>query len=158
VPLSLVATLDTPCLSISRESEKLKVHGPVYRDRWTVQMFFEYFAPPTPRNKLESRWPLLENVWHALWSAVAAGQYDAADVYTDAGVIRVHDGGQGEPPPDVTYLFGESADFTWPIFQGRIRFEWEPPTEADTLVNVLELYATQLRPDNAETIVISRST
>lgn len=120
VPLELLPKMKLPTLAVYRLRETF-TGGGRRRDDDLTQMAFDYFGPPTPRDRLPAVWPLLRLVWRKTFASICAGTLPGdpiTNVLQGAGLVDVE-----EDSFEVTYSFAEGGGRSYPFFAGRAQIQ-----------------------------------
>jgi hypothetical protein len=112
---------------------------------------FAYATPPTGRDMLDVRWPLLDRVWHALIRTLVRGSHPAhmggADVLLDAGVVRIL-----RQTAIKRELFTPDGQQTFPGFVAEVDVIWRDENDQDQGPFYPALsFDAQLYTDNEDT-------
>lgn len=141
--LDLIERTALPAMFISAERVAAQPIGKHLGDE-LVTIAFEYVAPATPLQKLDTRWPLLRAVWGKLRAAVRAGEVAGDPVLETAGVQRFE-----LDSPTADFSFASDGSNAYPYFIGRMQFHWREPAESAEYADLLELLADINRVDTS---------
>lgn len=92
----LMPAMQVPALVVCRESERSEPASDTVEDVTTTTLRIEYYAPVTPLDRIERRWPLLRAVWKRVQLVLRAGWHPSFVDDEDA-VVRLADFGWDLP-------------------------------------------------------------
>lgn len=142
--LAVMSAVKLPALMIWRRQEELSRKGRAlrYADR-EVELRIECVLPATPKDRLPSRWPLLQAVWWQLLRGLFAGRHDAvsggAEILRAAGIHTLE-----VEEARVTYSFAAETQSPelFPYFQATLPMVYREPPD---LSDLHDLLATDVR-------------
>lgn len=140
-PLRILSAIAMPALSIARGEMRGRRRTAQHVER-LVPVLFTYVTPPIALDRLELRWPLLQNVWELVEAVMMRGKsahyMSGADVFTAAGVVEVV-----ELSSTKREIYADTEGGTaYPAFEARIDI-WTrelDDTEYDDLESILATY------------------
>lgn len=104
---------------------------------------FEFWAPPTPLDAIEARWPLLHKVWGSTLAAVLAGHHESvasdALLLSVAGIVDVVLFGNASPR--VRYQAPDPEGTVMPSFLGVMTLRHRTEIDTSALADLLSLAA-----------------
>lgn len=139
--LDLIERTALPAMFISAERVLARPTGKHLADE-LVTIAFEYVAPATPLQKLDTRWPLLRAVWGKLRTAVRVGEVAGAPVLEMAGVQRFE-----LDSPTADFSFASDGSNAYPYAIGRMQFHWREPTASTAYTDLVDMLANINRVD-----------
>lgn len=121
VKLELVPNPSYPLLCVYRSDER-QVPGDTIENVETVNVGIAYYLPPTPRERIESRWAMLRAVWTHCVSRCRLG-FDNAVKDEDDEVIKLDASGWAAPSAavgNVRYQLAPTEGDAIPSFVGTV--------------------------------------
>jgi hypothetical protein len=119
VRLDLAPMIQFPCLVVYRDSDRQEVASQD-EDVETMTVRVDYYAPKTPLDRIELRWPVLRNVWKWCIGILRMGrdpEVDDGDRILDAADIDAPSLAVGT----ARYLIAPAdSDFAMPCFQASV--------------------------------------